>query len=140
MKSSALLALLLLALSASTVSSTGAAPPEPADEAALLMQLDRDFDAASAKDGAEAWVAFFGDHGAILPAAAAPVSGPDAIREAMSPVFQPGTSSASVRTLVPASAFAPSFTQVRFIGWPWNSIRPPQQTTAGHESLSMPSM
>jgi ketosteroid isomerase-like protein len=90
MKSAALLLLLILA--GSIAPASGAPPAETADEAAILLQLDRDFDAASATNGAEAWVAFFGDHGAILPAAASPISGPDAIRETMSPVFQPGSS------------------------------------------------
>jgi ketosteroid isomerase-like protein len=93
MKNSAPLALLLLALSTSAASPTGAASPEPPDEAALLLQLDRDFDAASARDGAEAWVAYFGDYGAILQPTASPLSGPDALRAAMVPVFTtPGSS------------------------------------------------
>ncbi len=93
MKTSPPFALLLLALAAPIVSPGEAAPPEAADEAAVLLQLDRDFDAASAQNGAEAWVAYFGDHGAILRPAAAPISGPAAIREAMSPVFTtPGSS------------------------------------------------
>jgi len=92
MKTLPLLALLLLALSVPTVSPGVAAPPEPPDEAAVLLQLDRDFDAASAETGAEAWVAYFGDHGAILQPGAAPISGPDALRAAMASTFKPGSS------------------------------------------------
>ena len=88
-----LLVLLLFVLAGSIAPSGVAAPPEPPDEAAVLLQLDRDFDAASAKDGAEAWVAYFGDHGAMLLAGNPPISGPDAIRAAMNPVFtRPGSS------------------------------------------------
>ncbi len=88
-----LLVLLSLMLAGSIAPAGEAAPPEAPDEAALLLQLDRDFDAASATNGAEAWVAYFGDHGAILQVGAPPISGPDAIRAAMTPVFTtPGSS------------------------------------------------
>lgn len=88
-----LLVLLSFILAGSIAPAGGNAPAETADEAALLLQLDRDFDAASAQNGAEAWVAYFGDHGAILQPGAPPISGPDAIRETMTPVFsQPGSS------------------------------------------------
>ena len=56
-----------------------------------------------------------------------------------SPTFQPVTGSASVTALSPFFAVAPSLTQVRLSGAPWKSMRPPQQTMAGHDSLSMPS-
>ncbi len=93
MKTSPLFALLLLVLCVPIVSPGEAAPPEALDDAAVLIQLDRDFDAASAQKGAEAWVAYFGDHGAILRPAAAPISGSAAIRETMAPVFTtPGSS------------------------------------------------
>ena len=39
----------------------------------------------------------------------------------------------------PSSAVAPSLTQVRLSGAPWKSMRPPQQTMAGHDSLVVPS-
>ncbi len=91
MKNSMLLLLLLLA--GSIAPSGVAAPPAPPDEAGVLLQLDRDFDAASAENGAEAWVAYFGDYGAILQPTASPLSGPDALRAAMVPVFAtPGSS------------------------------------------------
>lgn len=86
-------ALLIVLLAGSVVPAGEAAPPQATDEAAVLLQLDRDFDAASAQNGAEAWVAYFGDHGAILQPSAPPLSGPDAIRAAMNPVFtRPGSS------------------------------------------------
>jgi hypothetical protein len=39
----------------------------------------------------------------------------------------------------PGFAVAPSFSHVRFIGAPWNSMRPAQEMIAGRVSLSMPS-
>lgn len=85
--------LLLLLLAGSVAPSGEAAPAQAPDEAAVLLQLDRDFDAASARTGAEAWVAYFGEHGAILQPTASPLSGPDALRAAMAPVFAtPGSS------------------------------------------------
>ena len=56
-----------------------------------------------------------------------------------SPALQPLTASASVTVLSPLRAVAPSLTQVRFIGAPWKSMRPPQQTMAGHDCGSRPS-
>ena len=87
-----LLVLLSIMLAGSIAPTGEASPPEPPDEATVLLQLDRDFDAASAKDGAEAWVAYFGDHGAILQPGAPPISGPDALRAAMASTFKPGSS------------------------------------------------
>lgn len=87
-----LLVLLSIMLAGSIAPTGVAAPPEPPDEAGILLQLDRDFDAASAENGAEAWVAYFGEHGAILQPGAPPISGPDAIRAAMAPAFKPGSS------------------------------------------------
>ena len=88
-----LLVLLSFLLVASLAPAGEAAPAETTDEAAVLLQLDRNFDAASAENGAEAWVAYFGEHGAILQAGGPPISGPDAIRAAMNPVFtRPGSS------------------------------------------------
>ena len=62
-----------------------------------------------------------------------------AVTTILSPTFQPLTSSARVTSREPLAADAPSFTQVRLSGRPCDSHRPPQQTTAGHESLFIPS-
>ena len=61
------------------------------------------------------------------------------VRMTRSPAFHPVTGSASDTAVSPTFAFAPSFTQVRLSGRPCDSHRPPQQTTAGHESLFIPS-
>ena len=45
----------------------------------------------------------------------------------------------TVNENLPAFVVLPRRTQVRFIRAPWKSIRPPQQTIAGHDCLSMPS-
>ena len=62
-----------------------------------------------------------------------------AVRITRSPGRQPVTGSASVISAEPALAGAPSLTQVRFMGAPCKSIRPPQQTIAGQDSGSRPS-
>jgi len=40
--------------------------------------------------------------------------------------------------IVGVARFAVDPTQVRFIGVPWKSMRPPQQTMAGSDALSIP--
>ena len=63
-----------------------------------------------------------------------------AVRITRSPTRQPVTGSASVTVMSPALAVSPSLTQVRLIGAPCRSMRPPQQTIAGHDCRSIPSM
>src|SRR3974377_188474 len=55
-----------------------------------------------------------------------------------SPAIHPVTRSAHIIVLFLAFAGAPSLTQVWLSGAPWKSMRPPQQTMAGHDSLSIP--
>jgi ketosteroid isomerase-like protein len=71
-----------------------------------LLAADRAFDEATAARGVAGWVAFFAPDGAMLPAAAPPVVGQAAVREAMAPFFaQPG---ASLRWTPQAAAVAAS--------------------------------
>ena len=48
-----------------------------------LMQLDREFDEATAKMGVEGWVAYFDEEGAMLPSKGEVVRGKEAIRSSM---------------------------------------------------------
>ena len=61
-----------------------------------------------------------------------------AVMMTRSPTRHPVTVSARRTIVSPFLAVSPSFTQVRFILAPWNSMRPPQHTIAGHvfESIS----
>ncbi len=52
-----------------------------------LLQADRDFAAATARDGVEAWVAAFADHGVQFGAGGAVIRGRDAIRRHMAAFF-----------------------------------------------------
>ena len=61
------------------------------DDAALLMQLDRDFDKATAEQGVDGWVAYFAPNGSMLSDTSKPTTGPTAIRAVMEPVFQDTT-------------------------------------------------
>jgi ketosteroid isomerase-like protein len=60
---------------------------EKTDEAALLMQLDRDFDKATAERGVDGWVPFFAPNGSMLSDTSRPETGPAEIRAAMKPAF-----------------------------------------------------
>jgi ketosteroid isomerase-like protein len=64
---------------------------ESKDEAKQLMQLDRDFDKATAEKGVEGWVAYFAPNGSMLGDTNQPTTGPSAIRAAMDPVFKDTT-------------------------------------------------
>jgi ketosteroid isomerase-like protein len=57
------------------------------DEAVLLMQLDRDFDKATAEKGVEGWVSYFAPNGSMLGDTSKPNTGADEIRQAMEPAF-----------------------------------------------------
>ena len=61
------------------------------DEASLLMQLDRDFDKATAEKGVEGWVAYFAPNGSMLEDTSKPTTGPAEIRAEMEPVFRDST-------------------------------------------------
>lgn len=58
-----------------------------ASERETLLQLDREFDAGVAAGGAAAWASYFADNGTMVGRTGAPVSGPEAIRQAMAPLF-----------------------------------------------------
>ena len=58
------------------------------DEASLLMQLDRDFDKATAEKGVDGWVAYFAPNGSMLGDTSKPITGADEIRKAMEPAFK----------------------------------------------------
>jgi len=57
------------------------------DEASLLIQLDRDFDKATAEKGVDGWVAYFAPNGSMLGDTSKPITGADEIRKAMEPAF-----------------------------------------------------
>ena len=61
------------------------------DETALLMQLDRDFDNATAEKGVEGWVAYFAPNGSMLDDTSRPTIGHAEIRAEMEPVFKDST-------------------------------------------------
>jgi ketosteroid isomerase-like protein len=61
------------------------------DEAALLMQLDRDFNKATAEKGVEGWIAYFAPNGSMLDDTSRPTIGPAEIRAEMEPVFKDST-------------------------------------------------
>jgi ketosteroid isomerase-like protein len=58
------------------------------DEAAHLMQLDRDFNKATAEKGVDGWVAYFAPNGSMLGDTSHPTTGLAAIRVEMEPVFK----------------------------------------------------
>jgi ketosteroid isomerase-like protein len=64
---------------------------EKMDEAKLLMQLDRDFDKATAEKGADGWVEYFAPNGSMLSDTSKPTTGLAEIRAAMEPVFKDST-------------------------------------------------
>ena len=75
-------------------------------EADTLMQLDKDFDEATARKGVEGWVMYFAENGSMVSGTAAPTTGRDAIRKAMSGLF--GDSTFSLRwTPTSAGIFIP---------------------------------
>lgn len=60
---------------------------EVQDEATLLMQLDRDFNNATAEKGVDGWVAYFAPNGSMLGDTSKPITGADEIRKAMEPTL-----------------------------------------------------
>ena len=61
---------------------------KPNDEALHLMQLDRDFDKATAEKGVDGWVMYFAPNGSMLGDTSQPTTGIAAIRAEMEPVFK----------------------------------------------------
>ena len=62
-------------------------PEVATDDAAAVMQADRDFAKATQDKGVDGWVSFFADDGAQMPNARDLVVGHDAIRAFMAPFF-----------------------------------------------------
>lgn len=63
------------------------APADPAADREAVLQADRDFAAATARDGVEGWISYFADSGRQFPARRPIVEGHAAIRSMMTPVF-----------------------------------------------------
>ena len=61
------------------------------DEAALLMQLDREFDRATAEKGIDGWVTYFAPNGSMLSDTSKPTTGLAEIRAEMEPVLKDST-------------------------------------------------
>jgi ketosteroid isomerase-like protein len=57
------------------------------DAAQHLMQVDRDFDAATARQGLDGWVSYFAEDGIMMPTGSDMVVGAKAIREYESKAF-----------------------------------------------------
>jgi len=70
---------------------TAALTQEKVDEGSLLMQLDRDFDKATAEKGVEGWVAYFAPNGSMLDDTSRPTIGPAEIRAVMANAFKDST-------------------------------------------------
>lgn len=68
----------------------GAAPQD--SSAGALMQADRDFAAAVAEGGADAWASWFAEDGAIIQPGVGEIRGRAAIREFMAGLNEPGVS------------------------------------------------
>jgi ketosteroid isomerase-like protein len=64
---------------------------EKIDEASLLMQLDRDFDKATAEKRIDGWIAYFAPNGSMISDTSEPIVGPAEIRKAMEPAFKDST-------------------------------------------------
>ena len=58
------------------------------DEATHLIQLDRDFDLATAENGVDGWVAYFAPNGSMFGDTSQPTTGLVAIRAEMEPAFK----------------------------------------------------
>jgi len=61
---------------------------EKIDEAALLMQLDRDFDKATAEKGVDGWIEYFAPNGSMLSDTSKPTMGIADIRSEMEPALK----------------------------------------------------
>jgi len=79
--------LLVVAMGSGWWTDLPAGAQRPADGRLQLMQLDREFDAATAERGIEGWLAYFEQNGSMLPAAGPPHTGQEAIRKALGPAF-----------------------------------------------------
>lgn len=73
------------------VSGCAQVPSEPPDPGAL-MQADRDFAAAVAEGGSDAWVSWFAEDGAMIREGGGEVRGHAEVRAAVAALDQPGVS------------------------------------------------
>jgi ketosteroid isomerase-like protein len=64
---------------------------EKSDEAALLLQLDSEFDKATAEKGIDGWTAYFAPNGSMISDTSSPATGPLEIRKEMESVFKDST-------------------------------------------------
>ena len=83
--------MLKIVLALMVIPATIAFGQEIETQAAMLMQLDRDFNTATAEKGIEGWVAYFAPNGSMLSDTSKPTTGPAAIRAEMEPVFKDTT-------------------------------------------------
>lgn len=74
-------------LAVETFPGSAARTEAPAADREVLLQLDREFDQATAEKGIEAWLAYFAANGSMLPENGPPITGHEAIRQTMSPAF-----------------------------------------------------
>lgn len=64
---------------------------EKMDEASILIQLDREFDKATAEKGIDGWLAYFAPNGSMVGDTSKPIIGPAEVRKAMEPLFSDST-------------------------------------------------
>jgi ketosteroid isomerase-like protein len=57
------------------------------DQREMLIQMDREFDEATARGGSEAWASYFAEDGIMMPAGENLVTGRTAVQESMAQVF-----------------------------------------------------
>jgi ketosteroid isomerase-like protein len=77
----------LLFLSFCFILPVGLPAQEKIDEAALLLQIDRDFDKTTSEKGIEGWIAYFAPNGSMLSDTNRPITGYEEIQKAMHPAF-----------------------------------------------------
>jgi uncharacterized protein (TIGR02246 family) len=86
-------ALIGVACLAVTLPRSASSRANAADPREVLMDLDREFDRATAERGADAWASYFAEDGMMFPEGGEIIRGRAAIREAMAKVFKgPGFS------------------------------------------------
>lgn len=67
----------------------GSAPADLQELRSALMQADRDFNQATQERGADGWVSFFAEDGAMIGEGVGEIRGTEAIREAVAPLSDP---------------------------------------------------
>jgi len=79
--------IVLLTLGACAQPGTVAQTVDIEAEKASLLEVDREFNDATAAEGLDGWVRFFAEDGTMFPQGSPPVRGHEAIRALMSPAF-----------------------------------------------------